>query len=186
MTQERSSKEKSIYVKVSDETREIIDKHKEQGKLTISQIIADAIKLYDQYKSMAPEVRATISNYKDEYGGIAMNFIAKAIKVFVENQEPGMDKLWIRAREEMQMMLIGKIIWVMANYFTNIEIIKENGDQYHMIFKHNLQKKRYSEYWGEYFIELLTSDELSFKCVVEPQYFAESISLLIKQGYKKK
>jgi hypothetical protein len=79
-----------------------------------------------------------------------------------------------------------KVIWVMANYFTNIEIIKENGDQYHMIFKHNLQKKRYSEYWGKYFIELLTSDELSFKCVVEPQYFAESISLLIKQGYNKK
>ena len=66
-----------------------------------------------------------------------------------------------------------------------IEINKENGDEYHLIFKHG-QKKRYSEYWGKYFIELLSSDELSFKCVIEAQYFEETISLLIKQGFKKK
>ena len=78
-----------------------------------------------------------------------------------------------------------KTIWLMANYFTNVDIIKETGDQYHMIFKHG-EKKRYSEYWGKYFIELLSSNELSFKCAVEPQYFEESISLLIKQGFKKK
>ena len=234
--EERASKEKSIYVKVSDETREIIDKHKEEGKLTISQIIADSIKLYDQYKSMAPEVRAIISNYKDEYDGIAMNLIEDAIRIFAEHKEPGVEDLWVRARTEMDMMLIGKTtfnqliaaaaapeerldkpqkknvgfdiilwytgkqikslmleeimesikdIWMMANYFTSIEILEENGgDQYHMIFKHG-QKKRYSEYWGKYFIELFSSEELSFKCVVEPQYFEESISLLIKQGYKK-
>ncbi len=69
VTEGKSSKEKSIYVKVSDETRGIIDKHKEQEKMTISQIIADSIMVYDQYKSMAPEVRAIISNNKDEYGG---------------------------------------------------------------------------------------------------------------------
>jgi len=242
MTQEDSASEKevkenSIFVKVSDETREIIDKHKEKDKLTISQIIADAIKLYDQYKSMAPEVRAIISNYKEEYGGFAMNFIEETVKQFAENMEQGVtQELWNRAREEMNMMLIGKTtfnqliaaaaapeerldkphkknvgldiilwytekpikslsleeileavktIWLMANYFTSIDIIKESDDEYHMIFKHG-QKKRYSEYWGKYFIELLSSDELSFKCVVEPQYFEESISLLIKQGYQKK
>ena len=238
MTEEKSPKEKSIYVKVSDETREIIDKHKEQGKLTISQIIADAIKLYDQYKSMAPEVRAIISNNKDEYGGgMAMNLIAEALRLFAEQNASGVEKdLWNRARDEMKMMLIGKTtfsqliaaaaapeerldkpqkknvgfdiilwytgkqikslsleeimeavktIWLMANYFTNVDIIKETGDQYHMIFKHG-EKKRYSEYWGKYFIELLSSNELSFKCAVEPQYFEESISLLIKQGFKKK
>jgi len=234
---ERVTKEKSIYVKVSDETREKIDKHKKQGKLTISQIIADSIKLYDQYKSMAPEVRAIISNYKDEYGGIPMNLIEEAIRIFAEQKEPGVEGLWVRARKEMDMMLIGKTtfnqliaaaaapeerldkphkknvafdiilwytgkqikalslkeiiaaikdIWLMANYFTTVDILEENGgDQYHMIFKHR-QKKRYSEYWGKYFIELLSSDELSFKCIVESQYFEESISLLIKQGYKKK
>ena len=110
MTEEKSPKEKSIYVKVSDETREIIDKHKEQGKLTISQIIADAIKLYDQYKSMAPEVRAIISNNKDEYGGgMAMNLIAEALRLFAEQNASGVEKdLWNRARDEMKMMLIGK------------------------------------------------------------------------------
>jgi hypothetical protein len=233
---EREPKENSIFVKVSDETRDIIDEYKEQEKVTISQIIADAIKMYDRYKSMAPEVMAIISNYKDEYGGIPINLIEEAIKVFAVHKESGVEELWVRAREEMDMMLIGKttfnqllaaaaapeerldkpqkknvgfdtilwytgkqikslsleeimeavkIIWLMANYFSSIEIKKENGDSYHMIFKHG-QKKRYSEYWGQFFIELLTSDELSFKCVIEEQYFEETISLLIKLGYEKK
>ena len=234
-TTEKEPKENSIFVKVSDETRDIIDEHKEQEKVTISQIIADAINMYDRYKSMAPEVMAIISNYKDEYGGIAINLIEEAIKIFAVHKESGVEELWVRAREEMDMMLIGKTtfnqliaaaaapeerldkpqkknvgfdtilwytgkqikslsleeiiesvktIWLMANYFSSIEIRKETGDSYHMIFKHG-QKKRYSEYWGQFFIELLKSDELSFRCAVEPQYFEESISLLIKQLFDK-
>jgi len=91
----------------------------------------------------------------------------------------------IKSLSLKEIMEAVRVIWVMANYFTSIDILVENGDQYHMIFKHG-HKKRYSEYWGKYFIELLSSDELSFKCIVEPQYFEESISLLIKQGYKKR
>jgi len=238
VTEGKSSKEKSIYVKVSDETRDIIDKHKEQEKMTISQIIADSIKVYDQYKSMAPEVRAIISNNKDEYGGgEAMNLIAEALKNFAEQNETSVETdLWMRARDEMHMMLIGKTtfnqliaaaaapadrrdkphkknvaldiilwytgkqikslsleeimeavktIWLMANYFTSIDIMKESSDQYHMVFRHEL-KKRFSEYWGQYFIQLFSSDELSFECIVEPQYFEESISLLIKLAFNKK
>ncbi|MFX1237569.1 MAG: hypothetical protein ACFFAS_05830 [Promethearchaeota archaeon] len=234
---EKDSKGKSIYVKVSDETRDIIDNHKDVGKLTISQIIEDAIKLYDEYKSMQADVKAIIANLKGNHGGTAMKLIEKALLAFnkMESNKPETKDLWIQAREEMNMMLIGrttfsqliaaaaapeesldkpqkknvgfdiilwytekpiknlslsdildaiKVIWVMANWFYKIDVIEESKDQYHMIFKHH-QNRRYSEYWGKYFEELLTSDELSFKVLIETQVFEETISLIIKIAFKK-
>ena len=238
MAKEIESKEKSIYVKVSDDTRERIDKNKEVGKLTISQIIADAIKLYDEYKSMPAAVRALISNLKGEHDGSAMNLIEESLKVYAEVKDPTQskeDEFWNRARDEMNMMLIGKTtfnqligaaaapeerldkphkrnvgfdiilwytgkqikslsledildaikeIWLMANWFFKVDIIKEGADQYHMMMKHH-QTRRYSDYWGKYFTEMLSSGEFSFKCYVESQIFEETISLMIKKGYAK-
>ncbi|MFX1276455.1 MAG: hypothetical protein ACFFBP_07490 [Promethearchaeota archaeon] len=236
--EDSTSKDKSIYVKVSDETRNTIDKHKESDKLTISQIIADAIRLYDEYKSLPADIKALIANSKDEYGGRAMKVIEEALYVFAEEKDPNksLDKeLWNRARDELNMALIGKTtfnqlisaaaapkddlhkvqkrnvgfdvilwytqkpiknltfdeiieaiktVWEAANWFYAVEYTKESEDQYHIMFRHH-QNKNYSDYWGKYFIELLTSDELSFKCIVEAQSFEETLSLIIKKGYDK-
>lgn len=233
-----ASKNQSIYVKVSDETRNIIDKHKEIDKLTISQIIADAIKLFDEYKSLPADLKALIANSKEEYGGRAMKVIEEALNIFAQESDPNksVDKeLWNRARDELNMALIGKTtfnqlisaaaapkdslhkvqkrnvgfdiilwytqkpirtltfeemidaiktVWEAANWFYSVEYNKESEDQYHMMFRHH-QNKNYSDYWGKYFTEMLTSDDLSFKCIVEAQSFEETLSLIIKKGFVK-
>ncbi len=94
----KESKEKSIYVKVSDETRNIIDKYKGEGK-TISSIIEEAINIYDKYGGII-----------DKFGN-NLNEIEEAIKLLdkYKNPEKAEDKeLWSRARDEMKMVLIGK------------------------------------------------------------------------------
>ena len=232
--EDSETKDRSIYVKVSEETRNIIDKHKDIDKMTISQIIADAIELYDEYISLPADLKAVIENFKEEYGGNEMKVIEEALKVFAEerNPEKSLDKdIWNRARDELNMALIGKTtfnllisaaaapkdglykvqkrnvgfdvilwytkkpiksltfeeviiaietVWEAANWFYSIEYTKESDHQYYMIFRHH-QNKNYSDYWGKYFKEMLTSEELSFRAVVEIQSFEESLSLVIKK-----
>jgi hypothetical protein len=102
---ESNGKEKSIFVKVTEETRNIIDKYKEEG-MTISNFIQNSIKMYDEYYSMAPEVHGIITKYKQEDESL-ISFLEKAIKFYGEQKSLDRD-LWVRARDEMKMMLIGK------------------------------------------------------------------------------
>ncbi len=234
---EKEKKDSSIYVKVTDETRKYIDKFKDEG-ITISKIIEDSIKMYKNYHMMPPEVLAIVDKYEKDLGE-KIKVIEQAIKCYDEKKEPAKTEdidLWIRAREELGMMLIGKTtfkqlltaaeapeesldkpikrniakdiilwytgkmlkslelqeiifaiekLWKMANYFYFIDVIKEEDDQFHIIFRHN-QNERYSSYWLRYFTELFTSSELSFKCIVEGQALAESLSLTVKKAYDKK
>ncbi len=224
-------KDKPIYVKVSDETRGLIDKYKLHGT-TISDLIRNAVKCYDDFNSISPEIHATIEKYR-ENDESDISFIERAIKYFGEQKNLDRD-LWVRTRDEMKMMLIGKTtfnqliaaaeapkeslekpwhknvafdlilwytgkplksldieeiintiakIWVVANYFYAIDVHKEN-DEFHVLFKHR-QNRRYSEYWLGYFSTLFAAEELPFKCEVEGQTFEESLSLIIKMGYKK-
>lgn len=104
-SKESEGKEKSIFVKVSEETRDIIDKYKDEG-VTISNFIQNSIKIYDEYNSMAPEVHGIITKYKEK-GESLVSFLEKAIKFYGEQKSLDRD-LWVRARDEMKMMLIGK------------------------------------------------------------------------------
>ncbi|MHA1106225.1 MAG: hypothetical protein ACTSPN_11000 [Promethearchaeota archaeon] len=98
-------KSKPIYLKVSDATRMIIDKYKDLG-LTISNLIRDAIKMYDDHNSMAPEAQGIIKKYKNQEESI-VNFLERVLKYYDDLMNVDRD-LWIRARDEMKMMLIGK------------------------------------------------------------------------------
>ncbi len=230
---EPEHKDKPIYVKVSDETRSLIDLYKENGT-TISDLIKNAVKCYDDFNSISPDVQAIIKKYKEKDES-EISFIARAIKYYGEQKNLDRD-LWVRARDEMKMMLIGKTtfnqlihaaempedglekpwrknvaidlilwyndskplksltieeiiktiqkMWVVANYFHTIDVVKESEDEFHLLFRHR-QNKRYGTYWLGYFTELLTSEEMSFKCEVEGQVFDESISMTLKVGYKK-
>jgi len=109
-TKEREIKDKSIYVKVSDEIREIIDTYKEEGK-TISSLIEEAIETYNNFYTMAPDAYAILEKYKDLYEH-EINLIEEALRVYDKHKNPEVANdldLWVRAREERDMMLIGKI-----------------------------------------------------------------------------
>jgi len=102
---EPEHKDKPVYIKVSDETRNLIDKYKEKGT-TISDLVKNAIKCYDDFNNISPEINAIINKYKKEDQS-TMDFIEFAIKYYGDLR--ALDReLWIRARDEMKMMLIGK------------------------------------------------------------------------------
>ncbi|MFW9948376.1 MAG: hypothetical protein ACFFDX_16235 [Candidatus Odinarchaeota archaeon] len=99
-------KDKPIYVKVSDETRTIIDKYRDEKGMTISNLIANAIKMYDEYNAMAPEIQTVINKHKEEDESI-ISFMQKAIQFYGLQKDLDRD-IFLRLREEMKMMLIGK------------------------------------------------------------------------------
>ena len=229
-TGELDSKEKmSLFVKVDEDARAIIDKYKNMG-IKIAKLIEDAVDIYDDFNSLSPEIKGIIDRYKDE-GETLISFLERAIKYYGDQKNVDRD-LWVRAREEMKMMLIGKTtfnqlihaaempedarerpykknvaldlilwytkkplksleieeiietikkIWVVANYFYQIDVHKVD-EKFHVLFKHR-QNKRYSEYWIGYFTELFKSEDLACKCIVESQAFDETISMTI--AYKK-
>jgi len=102
---EHEHKDKPIYVKVSDETRNLIDKYKEKGT-TISDLVRNAVKCYDDFNSISPEMHATIEKFK-EVDERDISFIEHAIKYYGDQKVLDRD-LWLRARDEMKMILIGK------------------------------------------------------------------------------
>jgi hypothetical protein len=230
-THEHESKDKPIYVKVSDETRSIIDRYKEKGT-TISDLVKNAVQCYDEFNSISHEINGIVDKFR-EPGESNISFIRRAMKYYGDQKQLDRD-LWVRARDEMKMCLIGKTtfnqlihaaempedarvrayqknvafdlilwytgkplksltveeiintiakMWVVANYFYAIDVHKED-DEFHVLFKHR-QNRRYSEYWLGYFTTLFQSEDLAFKCTVEGMTFDESISMIIKVGYKK-
>lgn len=232
-SKEPELKDKPIYVKVSDETRKLIDKYKENEGKTISNLIQEAIDCFNNFNSISPEIKAIIDKHKKEDES-EISFIERAIKYYGDQKNLDRD-LWVRARDEMKMMLIGKTtfnqliaaaeapeeslkkpwrknvaidiilwytgrplknltieeiiqtiqkMWVVANYFYTIDVTEEKEDEYHLLFRHR-QNKRYSAYWLGYFTELFQSEEMPFKCAVEGQTFDETLSMIIKVGYKK-
>jgi hypothetical protein len=102
---EIESKDKPIYVKVDESTRSIIDKYKNLGT-TISNLVKDAVEMYDDYNSMSPEVKAIIDTYKGEEENL-VSFLEHAIQYYGRQKNLDRD-LWVRTRDEMKMMLIGK------------------------------------------------------------------------------
>ncbi|MFX0011465.1 MAG: hypothetical protein ACFE9R_14225 [Candidatus Hermodarchaeota archaeon] len=102
---EVGSKDIPIYVKVDESTRKIIDKYKNLGK-TISNLIKDSVEIYDDYNSMSPDVKAIIDTYKEKDEKL-IKFLERAVQYYGQHKNLDRD-LWVRARDEMKMMLIGK------------------------------------------------------------------------------
>jgi len=105
----KKEKEHYIYAKVSDHTREIIDKLKEEGK-TISYIIQSSIDIYNIYHSSPREIKDFVAEYQKDFGG-QKELVIEAIKRLEAryHREKATDEiLWERARDEMNVMLVGK------------------------------------------------------------------------------
>ena len=151
---EKEKKESSIYVKVTDETRKFIDKFKDEGK-TISKIIEDAIKMYKNYYMMPPEVLAIVDKYEKDFGE-KIGVIVEAIKCYDEKKEPAKTEdmdLWIRAREELGMMLIGKTTF--KQLLTAAETPEESLDK---PIKRNIAKDIILWYTGKHLFSLELSE----------------------------
>jgi len=104
-TKETDSKVKPLFVQVDETTRNIIDKYKNLGT-TISNLVKNAVEMYDEYNSMSPDVKAIIDTYKEEEENL-VSFLEHAIQYY--GQQKNLDRdLWVRTRDEMKMMLIGK------------------------------------------------------------------------------
>ncbi len=102
---EAEAKENPVYVKVDETTRHKIDKYKELG-ITMSKLIQDAVTLYDDFSSLKPEIKGVIEKYKQEEESV-IDFLEKAVKFYGDQRDLDRD-LFLRMREEMKMMLIGK------------------------------------------------------------------------------
>jgi hypothetical protein len=74
--------------------------------MTISDLVKNAVKCYDDFNSISPEVQAIIKKFRGEHE-TEISFVERAIKYYGEQKNLDRD-LWVRARDEMKMMLIGK------------------------------------------------------------------------------
>jgi len=100
-----------FFTEIKQSTRDLIDEIKKREGKTIGAIIDTAIQSYFNYKSMEPEVQVLIDKYIQKYGN-AQKVIEEAIWILDEKENPEEAEdleLWCRAREELQMMLIGQI-----------------------------------------------------------------------------
>ena len=150
---ESEPKDKPIYVKVSDETRGLIDKYKVQGT-TISDLIKNAIKCYDNFKSISPEILAIIEKYKEDDDEPNITSIERAVKYFGEQKNLDRD-LWVRARDEMKMMLIGK-----TTFNQLIRAAEEPKDSLEKPFKKNVAFDIILWYNDSRPLESLTPEEI--------------------------
>ena len=125
---EENGETSKLFAEVKKSTKDIIDQIKteltaeeakkkalykdeyEKQTITISTIIENAIEVYNNYHSLPPEVIAILEKYESDYGS-KIKEVEEALKLLDQqrNLEQSEDRdLWIRAREEMKMMLIGK------------------------------------------------------------------------------
>ena len=127
VSDEESGETSKLFAEVKKPTKEIIDKIKreliaeeekrskldedyEKQKITISTIIENAIDVYNNYHSLPSEIFAILEKYEPDYGS-KMKEIEEGIKLLDHKKNIAKSddmELWIKAREEMKMMLIGK------------------------------------------------------------------------------
>ena len=93
-----------------EKKKKLLDEDYDEQKITISTVVENAIDMYNNYRSLPPEVIDILEKYEPDYGS-KIKEIEEAIKLL--DQQKNIKKaddidLWVRARDEMKMMLIGK------------------------------------------------------------------------------
>ncbi|MHA1292186.1 MAG: hypothetical protein ACTSQJ_05905 [Promethearchaeota archaeon] len=200
---EKDIKSESIYVKVSEEVRKIIDKYKEKGK-TISSLIEDAIKLYDE----TPEISEDLDLWcraRDRgmmlIGKTTFNQLLAAAGAPRESLEKPQKKnnaldviLWylgpgkkINTLTLKEVVLAIQKMWTVSNYFDRIDLDEENGDLFHLTFIHS-QNYNYSSYWYGYFEVLFNNlnenKDVPFHCAFEGQVLEQTLTITIKELFE--
>ena len=193
------------------------NKTEKQKKLTIHTTISEkANELLEKYADLK-------DNDQNKIFGNKSKVIEKALELLDQYYYPeksNLQTIWNRARDELNMVLVGKKtylsyisgdhkkalteniaidiiewyknenivdmpldelldsiknIWLSANYFYKIDIEVGSKGTYQMSLYHDFHSKRYSNFWGNYFSELLHNQK---QCDVE--IFARNESLILR------
>ena len=99
-----------FFTEIKQSTRDLIDDIKEREENTIGNIIDKSVQTYKNFRSLPPEIIGILDKYEEDYGS-KIKEVEEAIKLL--DQKKNIEKsedidLWIRARDELAMMLIGK------------------------------------------------------------------------------
>jgi len=75
-----------------------------------------------------------------------------------------------------------KVIWISANYFRSIRCERVEEGQYKMVFSHDTNSLKYSQYWAKYFqVFFETKVDADVKILCRPQIFHLDIQERKKQ-----
>jgi len=196
-----------------------IDKKSSSEKIHIHTTIPTHIKeLIDKYSEMEDRDGNKIFGKKSKVIERALQLLDN----YYNPKENDIEIIWCRAREELNMVLVGKTtflsyisgntkkaykdniaveavewynskrieemdldeflmglkgMWLVANYFRKIEIIKYDEGAIQMTFNHELTRE-YGKFWAGYFKSLL---ENNWNCSVQKSIRNESFYLIIKE-----
>lgn len=158
-----------------------------------SKVIERALELLDQHYYPDKEDLQTIWNRARE----ELNMVLVGKRTFLSyisgdykkafRENIAIDILeWYKNKNIVEMSLIElldsiKDVWLSANYFYKIDSEVGSKGSYQMSFYHDLHSKRYSDFWGNYFSELLSHQK---QCDVE--IFARHESLILRISKSKK
>lgn len=188
----KKGKKSSIHTTISNQADQILEKYANKNNENSlfeskSKVIEKALELLDEYYHPEKADLQTIWNRarKD------LNMILVGKRTFLSyisgdyqkalKENIAIDVLeWFKSKHIDEMSLIElleaiKNIWLAANYFYKIDIEVKSKKIYQMSFYHDFHSDRYSDYWGNYFKELLSK----FKgCKVD--VFGRNESLILK------
>lgn len=187
-------KKLTIHTTISEKANELLEKYadlKDNSNNKIfgnkSKVIEKALELLDQYYFPEKSDLQTIWNRaRNELNMVLvgkktyLSYISGDYKkAFTENI--AIDILeWYKNENVADMSLDElldsiKNVWLSANYFYKIDIDVGSKGSYQMSFYHDFHSKRYSDFWGNYFSELLHNQK---QCDIE--IFARNESLILR------
>jgi len=196
----KREKKLTIHTTISEKVNEILEKYADlkdsNGKKIFgnkSKVIERALELLDQY--YYPEKSDLQTIWNRARSELNMVIVGKRTylsyisgdykKAFRENIAIDIIE-WYKNKNIVEMSLDElldsiKNIWLSANYFYKIDIEVGSKGSYQMSFYHDFHSKRYSEFWGNYFSELISNQKPSG---VEIFARIESLTLRISPSNK--
>lgn len=185
---------KSIHTTISNESYELLEKYaaledKNNQKIfgNKSKVIEQALELLDKhYNPEKNESQETWNRLKEELNMVLvgkttfLSYISGDYeKAFKKNIAIELIE-WYKGKNIDDLTLNEllksiKNIWLVANYFYKIDIEIGSKGTYQMSFYHDFHEKRFSDFWGNYFSELLRTQK---GCEVET--FSRNESLVLR------
>ena len=190
----KKEKKLTIHTTISERSNEILDKLVEvkndsDEKIygNKSKVIEKALELLDQHHY--PEKSDLQMIWNRARNELNMVLVGKRTylsyisgdhkKAFTENIAIDIIE-WYKSKSFIDMSLDEvldsiKNIWLSANYFYKVDIQVGSKGNYQMSFYHDFHSKRYSEFWGKYFSELISNQKFG-----EVEIFARNESLILR------
>ncbi|MHA1274732.1 MAG: hypothetical protein ACTSQS_15005 [Promethearchaeota archaeon] len=196
----KSGRKPIIHTTISKRANKILEKYAnlkgDDNKIIFgskSKVIEEALELIDKYNNPEREDLQMIWNRaKDELNMVLvgkrtfLSYISGDYKrAFKENI--AIDIIEWYKRKNIDEISLNELlesiknIWLAANYFYKIDVEVGSKGTYQMSFYHDFHNEKYSNFWGNYFSELLSHLK---ECSVE--IFGRNESLILRITPSKK